>query len=81
MDLPHFRNFVEAVRSRKRETLSAEIEEGHRSAVMCHLANIAYRLGRTLEFDPTKERFANDAEADKLLTRAERKPFVVPKDV
>ena len=82
MDLPHFRNFIQAVpQPQAATTWSAEIEEGHRSAVMCHLANIAYRLGRTLEFDPTRERFVNDADADKLLTRAERKPFVVPKDV
>ena len=44
-------------------------------------ANIAYRLGRTLEFDPAKERFVNDAEADRLLTRDYRKPFVVPAQV
>jgi predicted dehydrogenase len=81
VDLPHFQNFVRAVRSRKREDLTAEIEEGHRSAVMCHLANIAYRLGRTIAFDPAKERFVNDAEADRLLTRAYRKPYVVPADV
>jgi predicted dehydrogenase len=81
VDLPHFRNFVCAVRSRKRDDLTAEIEEGHKSAVMCHLANIAYRLGRTLEFDPSQERFKNDAQADRLLTREERAPFIVPRTV
>jgi predicted dehydrogenase len=81
VDLPHFRNFVQAVRSRKAGELAAEIEEGHKSAVMCHLANIAYRLGRTVEFDPARERFVGDAEADKLLSREYRKPFVVPAEV
>ncbi len=80
-DLPHFQNFVKAVRGRKQADLNAEIEEGHKSAVMCHLANIAYRLGRTLDFDPAQERFLRDAEADKLLTRDYRKPFVVPEKV
>ncbi len=78
IDLPHFRNFVQAVRNRKQSELTAEIEEGHKSAVMCHLANTAYRLGRTLQFDPEKERFVNDAEADRYLSRDYRKPFVVP---
>src|SRR5262249_14316479 len=81
VDLPHFRNFVRAVRSGKREELTAEIEEGHRSAVMCHLANRAYRLWRTLAFDRAAERFVNDAEADRLLTRAYRKPYVLPAEV
>ena len=81
VDMPHFRNFVQTVRSRKQDQLTADIEEGHKSAVMCHLANIAYRLGRTVEFDPAKERFVGDAEADKLLSRDYRKPFVVPEKV
>jgi predicted dehydrogenase len=81
VDLPHFQNFVKAVRSRKREDLTAEIEEGHKSAVMCHLANIAYRLGRTLDFDSVKEKFVSDSDADKMLTRAYREPYVVPREV
>jgi predicted dehydrogenase len=81
VDLPHFQNFVRAVRSRRKEDLTSEIEEGHKSSVMCHLANIAYRLGRTLNFDPIKERFLNDAEADRMLTRAYRKPYVMPAKV
>ncbi|MCS6849814.1 MAG: Gfo/Idh/MocA family oxidoreductase [Gemmataceae bacterium] len=78
VDLPHFRNFIAAVRSRKASDLTADVEEGHKSSVMCHLANIAYRLGRTLEFDPEKERFVNDAEADKHLSRVYREPYVLP---
>jgi predicted dehydrogenase len=81
MDTDHFRNWIAAVRSRKPGDLAAEIEEGHRSSVLAHLANIAYRTGRTLTFDPKLEHFANDAEADKLLTRPYRAPYVVPNNV
>jgi hypothetical protein len=42
------------------------------------LGNIAYRVGRVLEFNPITEKFVGDAEADKLLTRTYRAPFVVP---
>ena len=48
----HFANFFEAVRDRKKETLNAEIEEGAASTVLVHLANISYRVGRTVNFDP-----------------------------
>jgi predicted dehydrogenase len=46
----HFGNFVAAVRSRKADDLNADILEGHYSSALCHLANIAYRLGRTGQF-------------------------------
>ncbi len=74
----HFANFIEAVRSRKREKLNSEIAEGHLSAALCHLANVSYRLGRTIEFDPQTETCGKDAEANKMLTREYRAPFVVP---
>jgi hypothetical protein len=45
------------------------------------LSNISYRLGRQLTFDGAKEKFVNDAEADALLTRKYREPFVVPQKV
>ena len=77
----HWANFVECVRSRKKEDLACNILEGHRSATLCHLANISYRLGRSLAFNPDTEKFVNDAEADKFLTREYRKPFVVPEKV
>jgi predicted dehydrogenase len=118
----HFGNFIAAVRSRKAEDLNAPILEGHRSAALCHLANISYRLGelvpfdsqsrafgdckamyetlarmeqhlakdngikldgleyrlgRELKFDPEAERFVGAPEADAMLTRAYREPFVV----
>jgi len=81
MDTDHFANWIAAVRSRKPGDLYAEIEEGHLSSTLCHLANIAYRTGHTLTFDPKSERFPGDDEANKLLTRPYRKPYVVPASV
>jgi predicted dehydrogenase len=81
IDLPHFRNFFAAMRSRKPSDLTSEILEGHMSSTLCHLANIAYRTGRTLNFDPATERFVGDAEADALLTRPARKMIAVPEVV
>ncbi len=77
----HHENFVDAIRSRNINDLNAWIEEGHLSSAHCHLANVAYRLQRSLDFDPQKERFVNDAEANGMLSRDYREPFVVPKKV
>ncbi len=74
----HFANFIKAVRSRNVSDLNADIEEGHQSAALCHLANISYRLGRKLKIDPKTEKFLSDTEANKMLTRDYRKPYVVP---
>ena len=118
----HFGNFLEAVRSRKHEDLTADILEGHLSSALCHMGNVSYRLGelvdgkeakrrlpekddaqetferfeahlrangidlaetkfyfgRNLAFEPTSEQFSGDAEANKMLTRDYREPFVVP---
>jgi predicted dehydrogenase len=81
MDLDHVQNWTNAIRSRKPAELYAEIAEGHLSASLAHLANIAYTTGRTLQFDPQTERFAHDDEANALLTRAYRAPYVVPQQV
>jgi predicted dehydrogenase len=77
----HFDNFLKAVRSRNRASLHAEIEEGAISSVLLHLANISYRLGRTLHFDAAKFICTGDAEATRLLTRNYRPPFVVPQSI
>jgi predicted dehydrogenase len=121
----HYRNFIDAMRSGKESDLTADIEEGHLSSALCHIANISYRLGspqpfnpRTKAFgddkeayetigrfekhlaenginlneatyrlgpklvlDPEKESFVGSAEANALLTREYRKPFVVPDKV
>ena len=80
----HYANFIDCVRSRKKENLGAPIEEGHISATLVHLANVSYRLGRSLNFDPTKEEVINDAEANRLLREADRgyrKGFEIPAKV
>ena len=77
-------NFVQCVRSRKREDVLAPIEEGHRSATLVHLANVSYRLGRTLNFDPEKELVIGDEEANRFLRgddRGFRAPFTIPERV
>jgi predicted dehydrogenase len=77
----HFTNFIQCVRSRRREDLHCEILEGHMSTSLCHLANIAFRTGRQLRFDPDTETFPGDEEANRLLTRTYREPFVLPDQV
>ena len=124
----NFENFIRAVRSRKHEDQTADVLQGHLSCVLCHLGNIAYRLGKVVPFAESRKVFAgNDAamaaleklewrmksrdikiddslqycvgpvltfdqkeekfvgeraeEANKLLTRDYRKPFVVPDEV
>lgn len=75
----HYQNFIDCIKSREHTDLIADIEEGHYSALLCHLGNIAYRTGRRLEFDPEKETFLNDPEANQLLTRQYRKGYELPK--
>ena len=122
----HMQNFIDCVRSRKREDLAAEILEGHRTSLLVHLGNISYRLGedvpfdrltktfdgdtmfresfeemkrhlvdtarldlarstcrlgRTLSFDVQTEKFVAAPEANALLSRPYRGPFVVPERV
>ncbi len=74
----HFVNFIDAVRSGKKEELNCDIEEGAMSTALPHLANISYRLGRTLIFDGKNEKFVADGHADKMLTRDYRRPYAVP---
>lgn len=122
----HMRNFIDCVRSRRREGLRAEILEGHRSVLLAHLGNISYRLGedmpfgrltenfdgdktfresfddmkrhladtgrlelanstyrlgRALIFDAEAEKFVGAPDANDLLSRSYRGPFVVPERV
>jgi predicted dehydrogenase len=59
----HFGNFIEAVRSRKPADLNAEVEDGHYSSALCHLANISYRLGKETPFDAGTSAFGGNAAA------------------
>ncbi len=77
-------NFIDCVRSRKKENLNAPVEEGHISCTLLHLGNAAYRLGRTLNFDPATEQVIGDDEANRILRdgdRGYRAPYVVPEEV
>ena len=72
----HMKNFLEVCRSRKYEDLHDGLNNAVLSASMCHLANISYRVGRKLTLTEGPK-FAGDAEANKLITRDYRKPYVV----
>ena len=63
------------------EDLNAPIEEGAISTTLVHLANISYRVGRTLHFDAAGYTVRGDAEANRMFRREYRKPFVVPEKV
>ena len=77
----HFGNFIHTLRTGDWMNLTGDILEGHKSAAMCHLANISNRLGRELEFDSHNERFIGDDVANGYLTRDYRHPYVVPDKV
>ena len=79
IETPHYRNFVDALRAGDPKILTCDILEGHLSSTLPHLANISYRVGRSLTFDGKTEQFVNDKDADKLLTREYRKGFEIPK--
>ena len=72
----HMQNFLDAVKSRRKEDLHGEVAEGVMSAELVHMANTSYRLGRKLAFDPSKDKYVNDAEANAMLTRpVYREPY------
>ena len=74
----HTGDFLQAVRSRKASKLSADVEIGHHSAALCHMANIAMRVGRRLKFDTRREQFIDDAGANGYLTKQYRKGYELP---
>jgi predicted dehydrogenase len=69
----HVRNFLDAMRTRQRPI--ADVEDGHRTAVACHLANLSMRLGRSVQWNPETEQIAGDKEASAMLRRPYRKPW------
>jgi len=71
----HHGNWLECIKSGKETICTAEI--GHRSATICHLGNIGYRLGRKLTWDPAKELFTGDEAANKELSREPRAKYKV----
>jgi predicted dehydrogenase len=75
----HIKNWLECIKSRARP--AADVETGHRSATMCHLGNIARLTGRKLQWDPVKEEFVGDKEANQFLDRERRKPWGAPEKI
>jgi hypothetical protein len=78
---PHMQNFFQGIRARDYKLLHADIAIGARAAWYCHLANIAYRVGRVLKVDPSTGRFMGDDQANGMITRNYREPYVVPSAV
>lgn len=77
----HYANFFDAVRSRNHADLTADVEEGHLSSALCHIANAAYVVERTLQIDREKEEAIGDEEANDILqgrARGYRTPFELP---
>ena len=72
----HMQDWLDCIRSRKQPV--ADVEIGHRSVTVCHLANITRAVGRLLQWDPLRERFVGDEEASRLLDRPRRKGFELP---
>ncbi len=69
----HVRNFIECVRTRNRP--AADVETGHRSTIVAHLGNIAFRTGRKIHWEAVKEEIMGDPEASKLVGRLARKAW------
>jgi predicted dehydrogenase len=73
---PHIQNWLDCIKTRQRP--NADVEIGHRSISVCHLANIAREIGRRLHWDPDQEIFPGDDEANAYLDRPRRKGWELP---
>jgi predicted dehydrogenase len=73
---PHLENWLECIRTRAAP--NAPVEAGHRTATICHLANIARELNRPLQWRPEQEQFVDDEEANSLVDRPRRRGFELP---
>jgi len=73
---PHIQNWLDCIKTRQRP--NADVQIGHRSISVCHLANIARQLGRKLRWDPQRETFGSDDEANACLDRPKRKGYELP---
>jgi len=72
----HLQNWLDCIRSR--ETPNSDIEAAHRSVSVCHMANITRFVNRRLQWDPTKEQFQDDQEANYWVSRPRRQGFELP---
>jgi len=75
----HLGNWLDCIKTRQKPV--ADVEIGHRSISVCHLANIARDVGRKLQWDPAKEQFVGDDEANTYVTRPRRKGYELPDPV
>ncbi len=73
---PHIQNWLDCIKTREKP--NADVEIGHRSISVCHLANIARQLGRRLHWDPEREVFPGDDQANSYLARPRRKGYELP---
>jgi predicted dehydrogenase len=71
----HHRDFLNSIKSRQKTIACEEI--GHRTATLCHLLNISYLTGRTLQWDPVAEKITNDDGANRLLKKPMRAPWKI----
>jgi hypothetical protein len=76
----HYANFIKAVNS-KTSDRNGPVETAHLASALAHLGNISHRLGRQLTFDPATGRFTSDEQANAMLERKYRAPFMVPEKV
>jgi hypothetical protein len=74
----HYQNFIDAIRANDPLNLTAPIEEGFYSCALIHLANISYRLGRSLDIDTANFKVINDDKANRMFTKEYRKPYLFP---
>ena len=72
----HMQNWIDCIKSR--ELPHSDVESGHRSVAFCHLVNITRWMERKLKFDPVKERFIDDDEANTWVDRPRRKGYELP---
>jgi hypothetical protein len=79
----HFQNWFDAIRARDMSIQHGPVQTGHLASSLAHLGNISYRLGRQLEFDSVAERFIGEgeSEANSMLTRDYRAPYLLPEIV
>ena len=77
----HFKNWIEAIRNRDMSIQNGPVESGHLASALAHLGNISYRLGRQLTFDPVAERFTSDEDANNMLTKQYRSPYLLPEKI
>ena len=73
----HMENFLNACRTRNHKDLTADIEIGATSVILVHMANVSYRVGRLLHWDERAKNFGADAEANNLISRDYRAPYIV----